>query len=145
MVYVKCIELFYFKFFGGIIVIFFLLGFMVVFGFNGLGKLNIFDVLLFCLGLVIFKGMWVEWLLDLVNNIFKGNWGSFEVSVLVIFELYDGENLFELGVNYNGNGNGVKIFKEWIVICCLKVIKGGNYFFNYYINGEIVIVMEFYE
>lgn len=88
MVYIKCLELINFKFFGGIIIILLLLGFIVVFGLNGFGKFNIFDVFLFCLGLFIFKGMRVEWLLDLVNNRLVGC-KIVEIIVIVIFNLED--------------------------------------------------------
>lgn len=79
----------YFKLFGGVMMIFFEEGFIVVIGFNGFGKSNIFDGVLFCLGLVISCGMWVECLLDLVNSgMFKVG-KVVEIIVSVCFDLSD--------------------------------------------------------
>jgi chromosome segregation protein len=67
-VYVKRLELSYFKSFGSTATIPLLPGFTVISGPNGSGKSNLLDAMLFALGLSGSKGMRAERLPDLVNQ-----------------------------------------------------------------------------
>lgn len=94
MVHIKRVELTNFKSFGGTTAVPLLFGFTVVSGFNGSGKSNILDALLFALGLSSSKGMRAERLPDLVNNA-QSRKGTVETLVKVTFDLsdYEGEPL----------------------------------------------------
>ncbi len=88
--YVKSLELSYFKSFGNTTTIPLLPGFTVVSGPNGSGKSNLLDAMLFALGLSGSKGMRAERLPDLVNQAqLKRGHAIIETKVTVTFDISD--------------------------------------------------------
>jgi len=147
-VYIKQLELSYFKSFGGTTRIPLLPGFTVVSGPNGSGKSNLLDALLFALGLSSSKGMRAERLPDLVNHTQASRGHSvMETSVTVTFDLTDdpadqGESTSPRTAE--AGDEAVKA-TEWQVTRKLRVTKQGTYTSNYYINGEPCTLGELHE
>lgn len=141
--YIKHLELAYFKSFGGTTAIPLLPGFTVVSGPNGSGKSNILDALLFALGLSSSKGMRAERLPDLVNHsqISRGR-SVVETSVTVTFDLSDppvASANTQSGEGVSGNA------AEWRVTRKLRVTQQGTYTSNYAINGESCTLQDLHE
>lgn len=142
--YIKQLELSYFKSFGGTTRIPLLPGFTVVSGPNGSGKSNLLDALLFALGLSSSKGMRAERLPDLVNQAQSGRGHSIvETSVTVTFDLshstkVDSPNVFPLTETADQS-------QEWQVTRKLRVTRQGTYTSNYSINGAPCTLGELHE
>lgn len=141
--YIKELELCYFKSFGGTTRIPLLPGFTVVSGPNGSGKSNLLDALLFALGLSSSKGMRAERLPDLVNHtqVSRGH-SVMETSVTVTFDLSNSVDRPTPVVIAEGEDHSEP---EWRVTRRLRVTKQGTYTSNYYINGESCTLGELHE
>lgn len=156
--YVKRLELSYFKSFGSTATIPLLPGFTVISGPNGSGKSNLLDAMLFALGLSGSKGMRAERLPDLVNQAqLKRGHSIVETKVTVTFavdeadlneaDLAPASNVIESdtepserAVNANPSAE-----HEWEVTRKLRVTKQGTYTSTYAINGEPCTLAELHE
>lgn len=160
--YVKQLELSYFKSFGSTTAIPLLPGFTVVSGPNGSGKSNLLDALLFALGLAGSRGMRAERLPDLVNSAqIKRGHAIAETKVTVTFELSPEElEALAAAEAEEAELNADEVLpeipssdteespipeNEWQVTRKLRVTKQGTYTSSYAINGESCTLGQLHE
>jgi chromosome segregation protein len=148
-VYVKQLELSYFKSFGSTATIPLLPGFTVVTGPNGSGKSNLLDALLFALGLAGSRGMRAERLPDLVNQAqMKRGHSIAETRVTVTFDVSDTiepESEAEKALAESEDGEPVAPAYEFQVTRKLRVTKQGTYTSTYALNGEPCTLTDLHE
>jgi chromosome segregation protein len=148
-VYVKQLELSYFKSFGSTATIPLLPGFTVVTGPNGSGKSNLLDALLFALGLAGSRGMRAERLPDLVNQAqMKRGHSISETRVTVTFDVSDTvepESEAEKALAENEEGDPTPPQYEFQVTRKLRVTKQGTYTSTYALNGEPCTLTDLHE
>jgi chromosome segregation protein len=148
-VYVKQLELSYFKSFGSTATIPLLPGFTVVTGPNGSGKSNLLDALLFALGLAGSRGMRAERLPDLVNQAqMKRGHSIAETRVTVTFDVSDTvepESEAEKALAETEDGEPVEPAYEFQVTRKLRVTKQGTYTSTYALNGEPCTLTDLHE
>ena len=138
--YVKRLELSYFKSFGSTTSIPLLPGFTVVSGPNGSGKSNLLDAMLFALGLSGSKGMRAERLPDLVNQAqLKRGHSIIETRVTVTFDLGD------TYIPDDQLSEEDRLAREWQVTRKLRVTKQGTYTSTYAINGEVCTLTQLHD
>ncbi len=138
--YVKRLELSYFKSFGSTTSIPLLPGFTVVSGPNGSGKSNLLDAMLFALGLSGSKGMRAERLPDLVNQAqLKRGHAIIETRVTVTFDLG------EIYIPDDQLSEEDRLAREWQVTRKLRVTKQGTYTSTYAINGEVCTLTQLHD